>query len=342
MKERIRTLQKRLHEWPIDALLIENPIDLLYLTGLNLSRGRMWVRANEAQLHVDGRYFDEAKLKSPCPVFLWVKGQERRETGRIGFDSGWTTVANREKIQSESPDAIFMAVPQPLKNQRLIKEAAEIDSLRQAAQITWAGIQHIRGLFKEGITEQELAFEFEFFVRKQGASGLAFETIIAFGENSAYPHHRAANARLQKNQIILVDAGAIVDRYCADVTRVFFFGLADPRLEKMYQIVREADRAARQCVRINAKVGAIDQAARDVFKRENVEALYTHSLGHGIGLEAHECPLIRWDGDDRDVAIRPHMAIAIEPGLYQPEIGGVRYENSGIVTAKGFESFYPE
>ena len=342
MNRRIELLQKHLHQWPIDALLIENPVDLLYLTGLKLSRGRLWVSARDIQLHVDGRYFDEASLKSPCSVKCWVRGQEERRTGRIGFDSFWTTVANMGRLQSESPEAVFQPVPQPLKEQRLIKDAKEIGSLREAAKITWAGIQHVQKLFKVGISEREIALEFEFYVRKQGASGLAFETIVAFGENSAYPHHRASPTRLEKDQIILIDAGAVFDQYCADVTRVFFFGKIDSRLERMYEIVRQADQASRSFVRIGAKVSSIDQAARDLFERENVEELFTHSLGHGIGLEAHECPLIRHDGEDRDLELRPGMAIAIEPGLYQPKLGGIRYENSGIVTDSGFESFYPE
>jgi Xaa-Pro aminopeptidase len=339
---RIETLQKRLSEWNIEALLIENPIDLLYLTGLKLSRGRLWVRHGDIQLHVDGRYFGEASQKSPCPVLLWEKGKEPKEKGTIGFDSGWTTVANLEKMQQESPAAVFVPIFQPLKAQRMIKDESEIGHLRRAAQITWQGIQHIQTLFRVGVSEQELALEFEFHVRKLGASGMAFEPIVAFGENSAYPHHRASDIRLKKDQIILVDVGAVYEQYCSDATRFFFFGQPDPELERMAQIVRQADRAARAKVRIGSKIGSIDRAARDELAKSGVEALFTHSLGHGIGLEAHECPLIRWDGDDRDVAILPHMAISIEPGLYRPGLGGVRYENTGVVTQKGFESFYPD
>ena len=235
-----------------------------------------------------------------------------------------------------------MEIKEPLTEQRLIKDVNEIKALREAAKITWAGIQHIRSLFRDGVSEQELAFEFEFFVRKNGASRLAFETIVAFGENSAYPHHRASSARLQKNQIVLIDAGSVFDHYCADVTRVFFFGQIDPKLEQMVQFIKEAYRAAHQQIRIGAKIQTIDRAARDQFARAGVEALFTHSLGHGLGLEAHEPPLIRWDGDDREMIVQPQMVIAIEPGLYQPGLGGVRYESSGIVTKNGFESFYPE
>ena len=165
---------------------------------------------------------------------------------------------------------------------------------------------------------------------------------MAFGENSAYPHHRSSTARLQNNQIVLIDAGAVFDNYCADVTRVFFFGQPDPRLERMSQFVREAYNAAIRQIHIGANIYAIDRAARDSLALNGVESMFTHSLGHGLGLDGHEPPLIRWDGDDREMPIQPHMVIAIEPGLYQPGLGGVRYENSGIVTKDGFESFYPQ
>jgi len=342
MNNRIKTLQKRLNQWKIDALIIENPIDLLYLTGLKLSKGRLWLWPDRVELCVDGRYFGEASQKSACPVTLWVKGKESNHQGSIGFDSAWTTIANLERLKKESPFAVWASINGPLTEQRLIKDAKEIETLCEAAKITWAGIERVQSLFREDVSEQDLAFEFEFFIRKCGASRLAFDTIVAFGENSAYPHHRSSPARLQNNQIILIDAGAVFNNYCADVTRVFFFGTPDPRLEQMFRFVRDAYNAARRQIKAGAKIQTVDQAVRDSFAQAGVESLFTHSLGHGLGLEGHEPPLIRWDGDDREMAIQSQLVIAIEPGLYQPGLGGVRYENSGVVTKNGFESFYPE
>jgi Xaa-Pro aminopeptidase len=341
MNQRMITLERRLDHWKIEALLIENPIDLLYLTDLQLSRGRLWVRPGQSKLSVDGRYFGDASNRAPCPVTLWEKNSEKPQAGRIGFDSAWCSVDNLERLKKESPDAEWVGIRSPLMEQRIIKEFWEIERLREAARITWGGMQHVQSLFKEGVSEQELAIEFEYFVRKRGASHLAFESIFAFGENSAYPHHRSSTTRLKKDQIILIDVGAVFEHYCADVTRVFFFGEADSELLKMDRIVRDADRSARQQLRVGAKIGSLDRAARDRLAQDGVESLFTHSLGHGLGLEAHETPIIRWDGDDRDLTIQPQMVMAIEPGLYRPGLGGVRYENSGVVTPGGFESFYP-
>lgn len=338
--KRIFELQKRLQGWKIEKLLIENPIDLFYLTHLQLSKGRLWVYSDRAELWVDGRYFDEAVLHSPCPVFLWQKPGKAQE-GKIGFDSNWTTVLNLETLKFESPQAEWVGIPTPTISQRLIKDAKEIKNLQEAARITWDGIQHIRALFREGISEEELSIEFEIFVRKHGANRLSFNPIIAFGENSAYPHHRASKTKLKKDEIVLIDVGVVFNHYCSDVTRVYFFGNPNPHLQEMLRLVRESDLVARKQVRPGALVGSVDRAVRDYFKLANVEHLFSHSLGHGLGLEEHESPLIRWDGNDRDKIISSGMVIAIEPGLYQPGLGGIRYENSGIVTNNGFESFYP-
>lgn len=322
-------------------LIIENPIDLYYLTGLTLSRGRLIVTPQETRLYVDGRYISYAKEKAPCPVFLWEKGTRFDLHNAIEFDSAWTTVAQFEKLKAEFSQP-FIPKPFPLQQQRLIKDEKELRALRKAASITWEGVQHIKTLFKEGISEQELATEFDYHVRKKGASGLSFDPIIAFGENSAYPHHRSSSALLKKNQIILVDVGAIYDHYCGDMTRVFFFGTPHPELEAMYHLVKTAAQAAASRVRIGAPLGSLDRAARDELIRHHKEALFTHNLGHGIGLECHEYPSLRWDGDDKNLPLAAHMVFTIEPGLYQPGLGGVRYENTGVVTEHGFESFYPD
>jgi Xaa-Pro aminopeptidase len=197
-------------------------------------------------------------------------------------------------------------------------------------------------LFREGIAGRDLSVEFEYFVRKNGADDLAFDSIVAFGPNSAYPHHHSSQNLLKRNQNILIDVGAMYRHYCADVTRVFFFGNVNAELSRMNRICREAASEAARQIHPGAIIQEIDQHVRDFLKKEGVEELMTHGLGHGIGLEGHECPVIRFNGEDRNLALQENMAIAIEPGLYQAGIGGVRHENSGIVTKDGFASFYPD
>jgi Xaa-Pro aminopeptidase len=224
-----------------------------------------------------------------------------------------------------------------LKEMRVIKDEKEIEALQKAAHLTWRGIQWIKGLLKEGITEEELAFEFEFFVRKNGASGLSFDPIIAFGENSAYPHYRAGQNQLKKNQIVLMDVGAIVGQYRGDLTRVVFFGEPDPQLQKMLEWTRQAGTQAIHAARVGAHFGQLDQVARSVFAKHGVEEWFAHGLGHGIGLETHEFPNIREAGPDKDVLIEAGMVFTIEPGLYRPGLGGVRWEEMVLVTRGGAE-----
>jgi Xaa-Pro aminopeptidase len=223
-----------------------------------------------------------------------------------------------------------------------MKESYEINLLRKAAELTWAGIQHIKHCLRVGVTEEEIAFEFEMFVRSRGAKGLSFDPIIAFGDHSALPHHRASQKRLEANQIVLIDVGAVVDHYRGDATRVVFFGEPNEELQRMHKIVFEAYFAAKARVRIGQTVGSLDRVVRDFFAKEGVEDLFVHSLGHGIGLETHEPPLLRCDGADRDTLLQAGMVFTIEPGLYLPGFGGIRYENTGVLTENGFESFYSE
>src|SRR5579872_2625398 len=206
----MKRIQKLAHSLiGVEGCLIEEPEDLFYLTGLSLSLGRLWVSPNEARLFVDGRYFAKAKQQAPCPVSLNTdfKGA-MQQVKRASFDSAFVTYDRFITLKNDFPHIEWVPVPNPVKNLRLIKDAGETESLRKAAQLTWKGYQHILKHLKEGIAESELALEFEIFCRKNGASGLSFQPIVAFGENSAYPHYRAGAAKLQKNQIVLIDVGA--------------------------------------------------------------------------------------------------------------------------------------
>ncbi len=338
---RIALLQQKLIPWRLDALVIENPIDLLYLTGLKLSKGRLLVFGEGAELWVDGRYFSYASETCAVPVRLWDK-QATLPPGKIGFDSEFTTVEAHRRLVLEQPAAAWEAISKPLKEMRVIKDNKEIKALKRAAELTWAGMLHMKRSLRIGVSEREVAWEFERYVRERGASSLSFEPIVAFGKNSALPHHRASSDRLEKNQIVLLDVGAVVEDYAGDATRTYFFGDPDPELKEIYGWVREAHLAARNRVERGATVKEIDQAARSVFVREGVEKLFIHSLGHGIGLETHEYPLLRGDGPDAELILQEKTAFTIEPGLYLPGRGGVRLEDTGFVAQGRFVSFYPE
>jgi Xaa-Pro aminopeptidase len=147
---------------------------------------------------------------------------------------------------------------------------------------------------------------------------------------------------MKGGDIVLIDIGVIVEKYHSDMTRMLFYQKPDPELEKLHHINKSAHDAALLLCRPGTKIGMLDRAARDVMAKHGVEALFVHSLGHGIGLETHEYPRIKWDGEDKDLLLQPGMVFTVEPGLYVPGKGGVRYEDTILITEAGYENFYPE
>ena len=343
MKERLSHFQKYLHE---EAALIENPTDLFYLTGLMLSLGSLLVTKKDAALFVDGRYFAIAEKKAPCPVKLVKEGTQpmkewlqERNVQTLAFDSATSSYERFEGLQKMLPGVRLVPQGSLLKQARSIKGPSEIASLKKAQALTHKGFQHMEKLLKEGITEEEVAFEFEVFIRKHGASGCSFGPIVAFGENSAYPHHRAGKTKLAKNQVVLIDIGAIVEEYRGDFTRVVFFGEPNPTLQKWLEIVLLAQKKAMEAIREGVLVKELDLIARKIFAEHGLEEKFCHGLGHGIGLETHEFPSLKAAGIHRDVKLEKGMVITIEPGLYQPGLGGLRWEDMVLVLEHGYEQF---
>jgi Xaa-Pro aminopeptidase len=339
---RISKLQSFFKTWKADGCLIENSLDLFYLTGLQLSVGILVILPGSAKLFVDGRYIEFAKKHSPFPVELLSKEAVSaflRRVCTLVFDSFSTTVLREEQLKKLYA-GVLTGVPQPLKELRVIKDAAELKTMKKSANVVWKGFEHIRRSLKVGVTEKELALSFEIFCRKLGAEKLSFDPIIAFGKNSAYPHYRAGNVKLKKGDIVLIDIGVVVDRYHSDMTRTVFFGKPDPRLILLETVVKKAHDAALVLCKSGTKIGDIDKAARQVVQKAGLQELILHSLGHGIGLETHEFPRLKYQGEDQDVILREGMVITIEPGLYLPGVGGIRYEDTIAITPKGYTNFY--
>jgi len=322
----------------IEILLVDDPIDLFYLTGLMLSVGRMAVSLQSSDLFVDGRYIEYARKQNPCFVHPKESFLEFVRPKKIAFDSSFVTYAGFQELMQILPSKEWLPIVKPLQKIRAIKEREEIKALREAARLTFSGYEHIKGLLKEGITEEELSLCFELFCRQRGASKLSFQPIVAFGENSAYPHHRAGKTRLQKDQIVLFDLGAVVDGYAGDMTRVVFFGKPNPQLEQDYQLIQNVQKLVLEKVRPGVLFGELDRIAREELRKNGCEELFTHGLSHGVGLDVHEYPRLKIQGGDRDVALEPGMVFTVEPGIYRPGLGGVRYEDVVLVTQTGYET----
>ncbi len=331
--KRIEQMQKRLEG---KAYLIEESVDLFYLTGLTLSAGRLLILPEKAVLFVDGRYINACKESSPIPVELDSISTFQKHLGSLPlfFDPEKMSYARVEKLRKT-----HSATPSqnPIKELRLIKDELELHALQKSADLLYEGFLYLKTELKEGVSEVELARAFEIFCLKNGAEKLSFDPIIAFGPDSAMPHHRAGSKRLESNQIVLIDIGVVVDRYCSDMTRVVFFGTVSDEILELEDVVRRSQEAALALCTPGTPLGDVDAAARAIMAQSGLEDLYLHTLGHGVGLEIHEYPRLKKGGDDAALLLMPGMVVTIEPGLYKAGIGGVRIEDTIVITEEGYQ-----
>lgn len=341
MNSRIQQVQKKLVEWQVDALVVQSPVDLFYLTGLHFSAGSLLIAKEGPLLHVDGRYVEMARQNSEFAVILETVDSFQQMIApyaRIGFDGLNLSWERAQGFMRDYPHQEWQSIPEPLQMIRAIKDKGEIERMKQAAKLGSEGFDFVKALLKPGVEERELANKLEIFWKERGGQGLAFEPIIAFGENSAYPHYRAGSRTLNKGDTVLIDIGVIWQNYHSDMTRTLFYGPPKPQMEEIYLIVQEAQKQAMQKVRPGILSGQLDQVARDYIKEKGYQEAFNHSLGHGVGLEIHEWPYLKSKAPYDQVELKENMCLTLEPGIYLPGLGGVRIEDTVLVTSRGCES----
>ena len=332
--DRLKKLKRELKKLKCPSLLIESSTGLYYMTGIEMSAGSLIVNPKGARLLVDARYFEKCQQSSPFPVILSSKSlKEYIKSDTLGFDKENTTYARFEQLKKLKLK--LKPVENPVKNLRLIKSPYEIKILRKAAKLGSEGYDFVCSQLKTGITEMELAQELEIFWKKRGGQGLAFEPIIAFGANSSMPHYTVSTTKLKKGNPVLIDIGVTYNHYHSDMTRVVFFGEPHPKMLEIYSIVQKAQKEALKLCRPKTLIGELDGAARDLITSQGYGECFTHSLGHGIGLEVHEYPIIRNKAPYKDLKLEPGMVLTIEPGIYLPGFGGVRIEDTVLITKEG-------
>jgi Xaa-Pro aminopeptidase len=336
-------LQEVLKKEGCDALLVQDEVNLYYLTGLTLSQGQLLVHQKGACLIVDSRYFETCQKKSPWPVVLLEKGalgnviENLGEIQTVGFNTLNTTYSTFIQLEGEIK-ARLIPLNGPVETLRQIKTDEEIKLLKEAAQLGLSGYDYILTLIREGVTEKELAVELEIFWKRKGGRKVSFDPIIAFGAASSMPHYRAGSIPLQKNQSILIDIGVNYNHYHSDMTRMVYFGKPDPKMVAIHAIVQEAQAVALSLCHPGVTIGELDAGARGFIEKKGYGERFTHSLGHGIGLEVHELPHIRNKPPTSEVKLEAGMVITIEPGIYLPGVGGVRIEDTVVVTDNGYEN----
>jgi Xaa-Pro aminopeptidase len=250
---------------------------------------------------------------------------------RVGFESAGVSFRTYERLR-QVKGIQLVPVHDEIERLRWIKDDDEVALLERAQAFTDEAFDGVLRKLGEGITEREVALELEWSMRQAGADGISFDPVVAFGENAAEPHHRGGDRDLRRGDVVLFDFGALVGGYHADMTRTVAFGEPPSPLREIHDLVRAAQRAGTEAVRAGALCREPDRRARDIIARAGFGERFSHSLGHGVGLELHEGPTLRATSDD---VLPPGTVVTIEPGVYVPGLGGVRIEDMVVITEDG-------
>jgi len=324
----------------IDSLLVTSAANWFYLTGFTGESGALLVSRKGTTLVTDGRFTVQGRAETSGIRILQHKGSLVESVGqflkdsrfrRVGFDPTQVTVGQLQSLRKAAGAGVrWVASVGAVESLRMRKDAAELAQMRRAAILAGEVVQSAIRLLKPGVREFEVEAEIVYEMKKRGASGPAFETIVAFGERAALPHARPTAKRLRKNELVVLDLGAILGHYCSDITRTVYVGRAPKRIRIWYQAVLEAQTAAIAASKSGAACGDVDAAARQVLAGYRLDHLFVHSTGHGLGLEVHEEPRVARGQKRR---LKPGNVITIEPGVYTAGIGGIRIEDDVAIHA---------
>ena len=333
-----------------DAMLITHPADVRWVSGFTGSNGTVALVGGRAVLCTDGRYTAQAAAEAPdLRVLVGKKPATQlaidwllaRGATRCAFEARHTTVAGLDAMRKALPTELgaarrnfFLATEGLVARLREIKSEDEIETIRRAANLGCELFAEMPGYMLPGVSEAEIALTLEVEARTRGAEAMSFDTIVASGPRSALPHGKASAASLPKRGFVTLDFGVVVDGYCSDMTRTVHMGRASREARAVYDAVLEAQEAAVAAVAPGVTCAAVDEAARSVLKRAGFGKYFSHSTGHGVGLEIHEGPRLAAKVEQ---VLEPGMVITIEPGAYLPGAMGVRIEDMVLVTDDGAE-----
>ncbi|MFZ5647837.1 MAG: M24 family metallopeptidase [Bacillota bacterium] len=339
--KRIGNLRKFLSDEGVDSFLITKPENRYYLTGFTGSSGAVLVTGGEVILITDFRYDQQASLQCPHCSIVMVNETVldtvcdlvvEKNLNLLGCEGDYITYTHYNLLKDKLPGRELKPVNGFVENLRIVKDPAELEKISQAVALSDKVFDHILPLLGEGISELEAALEIEFFMRKNGAEGIAFQIIVASGQRSSMPHGTASGKIMRRGDLVTMDFGAVMDGYNSDITRTVVIGSADKRQQEIYKIVLEAQLAGISSVRAGVSASDVDRASRDVIEGYGFGDYFGHSTGHGLGLHIHENP--RLSSKDNTV-LQPGMVVTVEPGIYIPGWGGVRIEDTVVVEEKG-------
>ena len=336
----------------VDALLVTSLIDIRWLTGFTGSAGVLIVKSGSFTLVTDGRYVQHATdqlseagadvevvLAQDSNATLKIIADCLRDIAKCGYDPNELTVRQLQQYSASCSSEMVNAegVVQQL---RRIKNEAELQRISMASEIADRALAHVEPLLvsalSHDISERDIRDELELMMRRFGADGPSYETIVATGPNSALPHHRPTTSLLREGHSVVIDVGALVDGYHSDMTRTYLLGDCDPELVRMHQLVIEAQSHGVRAVRAGVAASEVDGVCREIFDRHGIGHEFSHGTGHGVGLQIHEMPWLRKNAKE---PLTAGEVVTVEPGLYRVGLGGVRIEDLVLVESTACHVF---
>lgn len=337
---RLEKIRLKMQEEKLDAFILASPENRRYMSGFTGTSAMLLITLEKAYLLTDFRYIEQATAQARDFEVVKITNMFSsltdltQKAARIGFEEESTTYADYLNLKEALPQAELVPQSKLVLELRSIKDANELEKIRQAIKLADDAFAHMLHFVEAGQTEEEISLELEFAMRREGASGGSFDFIVASGLRSSMPHGVASSKKVEVGDLLTMDYGAIFQGYCSDITRTLCFGEPTEKQHEIYEIVLRAQKAGIAALKPGIPGKEVDAVARQVITDAGYGDFFGHGLGHSVGLAIHEGPNLNLR---EERILQPGMVITIEPGIYIPDWGGVRIEDMAVITENGCE-----
>jgi Xaa-Pro aminopeptidase len=347
MRQRIESLRQRIHHHGLDALLVSSLVNIRYLFGFTGSNALALIAPQHAFFFTDHRYTGQSQ-KEVTDAEIVIAHRDLMETlqqqnwlrpgMKIGIEVAHLPTKDFFRLKKIWPEVHFKASERLVEMLASIKDPEEIDALRQAGAVCGKVIQELATLLQPDTSERDISAEISYRTRRYGSEKDPFEPIVASGLRSALPHGISSGKKIASGELVIIDFGAVIRGYGADITRTFVIGEPDNKQKELASAVLSALQEAERAVKPGMRAKDLDKVARDTLKKSALDHYFSHSLGHGLGLNVHELPRI---GERSDDTLQPGQVFTLEPGVYLPDVGGIRIEDDYLLKEQNAENLTP-